>query len=69
MNTLRLLAVYFRVSVLNEMAYRVNFLVQLFQSLLELGTALIGLAVFFSSTNSQGGWNPDEMLALVVFFW
>jgi ABC-2 type transport system permease protein len=69
MNTLRLLWVFFRVSVLNETAYRVNFFIQLFQSLLELGTALAGLAVIFSYTQTLGGWNPDEMLALVgVYF-
>ena len=69
MNTLRLIYVYFRVSVLNETAYRVNFFIQLFQSLLELGTALAGLAVIFSYTNTLGGWRPDEMLALVgVYF-
>jgi ABC-2 type transport system permease protein len=69
MNTLRLLYTFFRVSVLNETAYRVNFFVQFFQSLLELGTALAGLAVIFSYTHSLGGWRPDEMLALVgVYF-
>ena len=69
MNTLRLIYIYFRVSVLNETAYRVNFFIQLFQSLLELGTALAGLAVIFSYTKSLGGWQPDEMLALVgVYF-
>jgi len=69
MNFLRLFAVFFRVSLLNEAAYRVNFFVQLFQSLLELGTALAGLAVIFSYTTALGGWRPDEMLALVgVFF-
>jgi ABC-2 type transport system permease protein len=69
MNTLRLLWVFFRVSVLNETAYRVNFFIQLFQSLLELGTALAGLAVIFSYTQTLGGWNSDEMLALVgVYF-
>ena len=69
MNTLRLMYVFFRVSVLTETAYRVNFFIQLFQSLLELGTALAGLAVIFSYTSSLGGWSPDEMLALVgVYF-
>ncbi len=69
MNTLRLLYVFFRVSVLNETAYRVNFFLQLLQSLLELGTALAGLAVIFSYTQALGGWNPNEMLALVgVYF-
>jgi len=69
MNTFRLFITFFRVSVLNETAYRVNFFVQLFQSLLELGTALAGLAVIFTYTQALGGWRPDEMLALVgVYF-
>jgi len=65
MNSLRLLAIFFRVSVMGELAYRFNFFVQLFQSLLELATAIAGLAVIFSHTNSLGGWRPDEVLALV----
>ena len=69
MNYLRLLGVYFRVSVLGELAYRVNFFVQLFQSLLSLGISLAGLAVIFSYTSTLGGWRPDEVLALVgVYF-
>ena len=69
MKTLRLLFVFFRVGVLGETAYRANFFFQLVQSLLELGTALAGLAVIFAYTSSLGGWRPDEMLALVgVYF-
>ncbi len=69
MNYLRLFGVYFRVSVMGELAYRVNFYVQLFQSLVELATAMTGLAVIFSFTDNLGGWQPDEMLALVgVYF-
>ena len=69
MNYLRLFAVFFRVSVLGELAYRANFFVQLFQSLLSLGTSLLGLAVVFSHTETLGGWRPDEVLALVgVYF-
>jgi ABC-2 type transport system permease protein len=69
MNYLRLFAAFFRVSVLGEVAYRANFIIQLFQSLLSLGISLIGLAVIFSYTDSLGGWRPDEVLALVgVYF-
>jgi ABC-2 type transport system permease protein len=65
MTTIRLLGVFFRVGVMSELAYRVNFLVRLLQSLLELGTALGGLAVVFSYTDTLGGWRPDEVIALV----
>ncbi len=69
MNLLRLLWVFFRVGVMGELAYRVNFVVRLFQSLVELGTALAGLAVVFSYTDNLGGWRPDEIVALVgVYF-
>ncbi len=69
MNYFRLLVVFFRVSVMGELAYRVNFFVQLFQSLLNLALSLAGLAVIFSYTDTLGGWRPDEVLALVgVYF-
>jgi ABC-2 type transport system permease protein len=69
MNYLRLLAAFFWASVMSELAYRVNFVWQLFQSLLSLGIALGGLAVIFSYTEVLGGWRPDEILALVgVYF-
>jgi ABC-2 type transport system permease protein len=65
MNRLRLIFTFFRISVLSEAAYRINFFIQLFQSLLELGTAVAGLAVIYTYTQALGGWRPDEMLALV----
>ena len=69
MNYLRLLAAFFWVSVISELAYRVNFVWQLFQSLLSLGVSLVGLGVIFSYTETLGGWRPDEILALVgVYF-
>jgi ABC-2 type transport system permease protein len=69
MSSLRLLWLFFRVSALSELAYRANFFLQLFESILDIGTALAGLAVIFSYTNSLGGWRPDEVVALVgVFF-
>jgi ABC-2 type transport system permease protein len=69
MRALRLFWVFFRVGVLGELAYPANFFLQLFESLLDLGTALGGLAVVFAYTETLGGWRPDEVLALVgVFF-
>jgi ABC-2 type transport system permease protein len=65
MTTLRLMWLFFRVGVMGELAYRVNFVVQLFQSILQLGTALVGLAVVFSYTDVLGGWRSDEIVALV----
>lgn len=69
MNYLRLLVAFFWVSVMGEIAYRVNFFLQLFQSVLSLIVSLGGLAVIFSYTDSLGGWRPEEILVLVgVYF-
>ena len=69
MSIVRVIAVYLRVGLLNELAYRANFFVQLAQSLLGLGTALAGLGVVFAHTDTLGGWRPAELLALLgVYF-
>jgi ABC-2 type transport system permease protein len=68
MRFFRLLWTFFRVGVMAELAYRINFLFQLLESALELGTAIAGLAVIFTYTRTLGGWTPDEVLALVGIF-
>jgi ABC-2 type transport system permease protein len=69
MNYLRLFWVFLRLSIYGETTYRINFFIQLFQSLLNLGMTLGGLAIIFNYTNLLGGWQPDEVLALVgVYF-
>jgi ABC-2 type transport system permease protein len=65
MTTLRLIWTYFRVGVMGEAQYRVNFAIQLFQSVLGLVTALAGLAIIFQYTDTLGGWTQNEVVALV----
>lgn len=65
MSYFRLLGIYLRVGILNELQYRVNFFVQVFQSLIALGTGLVGLALVFSYTDTLGGWNRPELLAVM----
>jgi ABC-2 type transport system permease protein len=62
---LRLMYHYFRVGALNELQYRVNFLVQLLQSAIGLGVGLAGLGVVFSHTADLGGWTRAELLAVM----
>jgi ABC-2 type transport system permease protein len=64
-NYLRLLVAFFWVGVAGEVAYRVNFFFQLFQSVVSLGVAVTGLSVIFSFTDTLGGWGQEEILALV----
>jgi ABC-2 type transport system permease protein len=69
MTFLRLLWVFLRVGVMGEAAYPANFAAHLVDSVLELATALAGLALIFSHTATLGGWRPDELVALVgVYF-
>jgi ABC-2 type transport system permease protein len=65
MNYFRLLGIYMRVSVMNELQYRVNFFVQLFQSFLALGTGLISLSLVFAYTDTLGGWSRPELLGVM----
>ena len=65
MNILSLVWSYFRIGALNELQYRVNFFLQLFQSLIALATGLIGLAIVFAQTTELRGWTRPELLAVM----
>lgn len=53
------------VSALNELQYRVNFFLQLFQSLVALATAIAVVALVYLYTPSLGGWQPWELMVVV----
>ena len=59
---------HLKISIANEMQYRVNFFVQLLHSLIALGTGLIGIWLVFSYTDSLGGWSQPELLAVMGIF-
>jgi ABC-2 type transport system permease protein len=65
MDLFRLMWNFFRVGALNELQYRANLILQLFNSLLALVTGLVGLALVFSYTNQLGGWSRPELLAVM----
>jgi ABC-2 type transport system permease protein len=65
MNLVRVAWAYFRIGALNELQYRVNFFLQLFESFLALATGLVGLALVFNHTTSLGGWSRPELLAVM----
>lgn len=69
MRTLRLAWVFFRICLMNEAAYRANFFVQIFESLLGMVTALGSVFVVFSQTNELAGWHRSELISLLgVYF-
>lgn len=64
-NGFRLALIYFRVGAMNELQYRVNFFVQLFQSFITIGTGLIGLWLIFSHVKRLDGWSPAQLLIVL----
>ncbi len=65
MNALRVSWLFFKVGVLNELQYRVNFVVQLFQSAIALVVGLLVLALVYSHTNELNGWSESELLCVL----
>jgi viologen exporter family transport system permease protein len=65
MRTLRLAWLYFRVGSLNELQYRANFLIQLLQSAIAVGTAIVVLALVYSHTDELNGWSESELLVVM----
>lgn len=65
MSALRLSWTFFRVGVMNELQYRVNFVVQLFQSAITLLVGLAVLALVYSHTDALNGWTQPELLCVL----
>jgi ABC-2 type transport system permease protein len=68
MRYLRLLGLFFRLGTMNEMEYRANFFLKMFQSFIALATALIGVWIVYSYTEQLGGWHADELLVLIGLY-
>jgi ABC-2 type transport system permease protein len=65
MNTLRVGWLYFKVGVMNELQYRVNFFLQVFQSLIQVATGLVMISLVYSHTTQLNGWKQSDLLALL----
>lgn len=65
MNALRVSLLHLRVGVMNELQYRVNFALQVLQSLLAVATGLVVLWLVYSYTAELNGWSESELLALL----
>ena len=65
MGALRVSWIFLKVGVMNELQYRVNFVVQLFQSAITLGVGLAVLALVYSHTEELNGWSQSELLCVL----
>jgi len=64
-NAIRVGWLYLKMGVLNELQYRVNFFVQVLQSLIQVGTGLVMLSLVYSHTTELNGWSESELLTLI----
>ena len=65
MNTIKLALTYLRIGILNELQYRVNFFIQLLQSIIAVATGLISLSLVFGQVTNLRGWSQPELLAVM----
>lgn len=65
MNALRVSLLHLRIGVMNELQYRVNFALQVLQSLLAVATGLVVLWLVYSYTTELNGWSESELLAIL----
>jgi ABC-2 type transport system permease protein len=68
MRHLRLVGLFFKISILNEMQYRANFFTEIVQSILSTLLALGGLAIVFDHTTTLNGWTSADLLAIVGIY-
>lgn len=61
----RLAGLHLKIGALNELQYRANFWVQLVNSAVGLGVALVAIAVVYGQTDSLEGWAQPELLAVM----
>jgi ABC-2 type transport system permease protein len=64
-SALRISWLYLRVGVMNELQYRVNFVVSLLQSAITLLVGLAVLALVYSHTDELNGWTESELLCVL----
>jgi ABC-2 type transport system permease protein len=68
MRAVRLIGLLVRMSLLQELQYRANFFLSVFQSLLSLGTGLAVLALVFGQVDTLDGWSRPELLLVMGVF-
>jgi ABC-type uncharacterized transport system permease subunit len=65
MRLFRLAGLYLRLGVLNELQYRANFFVAVFQSALAVTVGLVVLALVYSHTTELNGWTQSELMVVL----
>ncbi|OLE76997.1 MAG: hypothetical protein AUG02_02845, partial [Chloroflexi bacterium 13_1_20CM_2_70_9] len=69
MRYLRLLALFVRTELQFELAYRVNFLAELFSLVIIVVTSVAAVLILFAYTQTMNGWSLPAMLVLLGVFY
>ncbi|HUQ16725.1 MAG TPA: ABC-2 family transporter protein [Candidatus Saccharimonadales bacterium] len=65
----RIFRTFFAAEIKNELAYRMNFLLGIFEMLLVVGTSLGAILVLFTQARTLNGWTLPEMIALTGVYY
>ena len=65
MRAFRLGWLYFKLGSLTELQYRANFFIQVLQSAVAAGTAIVVLKLVYSHTTELNGWSEAELLVVM----
>ncbi len=65
MQSVRLIGAFMRTSFQEAAAYRSNFFISLFTSILNLGTGILGIMVLYGQIKTVHGWDLNSTLALL----
>jgi ABC-2 type transport system permease protein len=65
MRLVRLVGLYLRLGALNELQYRANFFVAVFQACLAVAVGLAVLALVYSHTPTLNGWTHSELMVVL----
>ncbi len=68
MNVLKLLSAFLKVNVQMSLAYRADTVVNILLNLMWLGWELLSLSIIFNNTETIGGWDFGELIALLGVF-
>ncbi len=68
MNVLKLLSAFLKVNIQMSLAYRADTVVNILLNVMWLGWELLSLGIIFSNTETIGGWDFGELIALLGVF-
>lgn len=68
MRYLRLLGIFYRYSLLQELEYRVNLIANILMSAFWVGWAVIGISVFFLHRDRLGEWTYPQVLMVAALY-